>query len=251
MNRNWEEDLKAFENFLRGVNLQKYAYLRGIKTVEQDLPKDLLPLGIFYRHYWDTTDFKDYEEVFAIYWREKLSPHVYDFIKKYFYGCSLQFVEEGFKARLYRIWMSILTQFHFQYLWNALFPEKLVSSAELDTMGIDAIVELDGVKVAFQVKKVSYRREASERRFSKKQQRYADIVVEVPYLVVDVAELEGKIANPRVRRSTKVKYRNVLKVFDRNFARLDNGFVIFKREYLQHIHETVLRKLGTIEKGRR
>ena len=108
---------------------------------------------------------------------------------------------------MYRIWMSILTQFHFQYLWNALFPEKLVSSAELDTMGIDAIVELDGVKVAFQVKKVSYRREASERRFSKKQQRYADIVVEVPYLVVDVAELEGKIANPRVRRSTKVKYR--------------------------------------------
>ena len=78
-----------------------------------------MPLEIYYRYYWDSTDFKDFEEVFKIYWHEKLNPHIYNFIKKYFYGCSLQFVEEGFKARLYRIWVSLLTQFHFQYLWNA------------------------------------------------------------------------------------------------------------------------------------
>jgi len=103
MSRNWKKDLNKFEKFLNNINIQKYAHLRKIKTVEQDLPRELLPLEIFYRHYWDTTDFKDYDKIFEIYWSEKLNPHIYEFIKKYFYGCSLQFVEEGFKARLYRI----------------------------------------------------------------------------------------------------------------------------------------------------
>ncbi len=251
MSRDWKGDLKKFENFLRKIDIQKYAYLRQIKTVEQDLPRELLPLEIFYRYYWDTTDFKDYDEVFEIYWSEKLNPYIYEFIKKYFYGCSLQFVEEGFRARLYRIWMSILTQFHFQYLWNALFVEKLISSAELDMMGIDAIVELDNTKVAIQVKKVSYRREASDRRFTRRQQTHADIIVEVPYLVIDVEELKNKLENPRVRESTKEKCRNALDVFNKNFIKLDNGFVIFREKYLKHIYQVILEKIKITEKGKK
>ncbi len=249
MTKNWENDLKKFENFLRKINIRKYAYLRQIKTVEQDLPRELLPLEIFYQYYWETTDFKDYNEVFKIYWSEKFNPYIYEFIKKYFYGCSLQFVEEGFKARLYRIWMSILTQFHFQYLWNALFVEKLISSAELDIMGIDAIVKLDNIKVAIQVKKVSYRREASNRRFTKRQQTHADIIVEVPYLVIDIEELKNKLQNPKVKESTKIKCQNALDVFNKNFIKLDNGFVIFRKEYLKHIYQVILKKIQTTEKG--
>ncbi len=251
MTRNWKKDLAKFERFLGNINLQKYARLRMIKTVEQDLPRDLLPLEIYYRYYWDATDFKDYDEVFKIYWSEKLNPYIYDFIKKYFYGCSLQFVEEGFKARLYRIWMSILTQFHFQYLWNALFDEELISTPELDMMGIDAIVILNSVKVAIQVKKVSYRREASDRRFTRRQQRHADIVVEVPYLVININELKNRLANPRVRESTKTKLQSALDVFSGNFIKLDNGFVIFKKEYLIHIRKVILTKLKAIEKGKK
>lgn len=251
MIRNWKEDLNNFERFLMNINIHKYAHLRNIKTVEQDLPRDLLPLEIYYRYYWYTTDFKDYDDVFKIYWSEKLNPHIYNFIKKYFYGCSLQFVEEGFKARLYRIWMSILTQFHFQYLWNALFDEKLMSTPELDMMGIDAIVELNTVKIAIQVKKVSYRREASDRRFTRRQQSYADIVVEVPYLVVDIDELKNKIINPRVRESTKIMCKKYLDAFDRNFIKLDNGFVIFMEEYLKHVREVIIEKLMAGETGRK
>ncbi|MCD6167897.1 MAG: TaqI family restriction endonuclease [Caldisericia bacterium] len=249
MTRNWKEDLKKFENFLKKINIEKYAYLRQIKTVEQDLPRELLPLKIFYRYYWETTDFKDYDEVFKIYWSEKLNPYIYEFIKKYFYGCSLQFVEEGFRARLYRIWMSILTQFHFQYLWNALFVEKIISSAELDMMGIDAIVALDNIKVAIQVKKVSYRREASDRRFTRRQQTHADIIVEVPYLVIDIEELKNKLENPRVRESTKIKSQNALDVFNKNFIKLDNEFVIFREEYLKHTYQVILKKIKTTGKG--
>jgi hypothetical protein len=249
MTRNWESDLKKFESFLREINIQKYAHLRQIKTVEQDLPKELLPLEIFYLYYWETTNFKDYDEVFKIYWSEKLNPYIYRFVKKYFYGCSLQFVEEGFKARLYRIWMSILTQFHFQYLWNTLFEEKLISSAELDTLGIDAIVKFKDIKVAIQVKKVSYRREASDRRFTRRQQTYADIIVEIPYLVIDMEELKNKLKNPRVRKSTKSKCQNALSVFNKNFIRLDNGFVIFRKEYLKRIYQVILEKIKITEKG--
>jgi len=247
----WKCNLIKFEEFLRGIDLQKYAHLRRIKTVEQDLPRELLPLEIFYRYYWNTTDFRDYDEVFEIYWSEKLNPYIYEFIKKYFYGCSLQFVEEGFKARLYRIWMSILTQFHFQYLWNALFAEKLTSSAELDMMGIDAIVELNNIKVGIQVKKVSYRREASNRRFTRRQQTHADIIVEVPYLVIDIEELESKISNPRVREHTKLRCRNALDIFNKNFIKLSNGFVIFREEYLKHIYRVILDKIKIAEKGKK
>lgn len=215
------------------------------------MPRELLPLEIYYKYYWDSTEFKDYDEIFIIYWNEKLSPYIYEFIKKYFYGCSLQFVEEGFKARLYRIWMSLLTQFHFQYLWNALFSEKVMSSAKLDMMGIDAIVELNNIKIAIQVKKVSYRREASDRRFTKRQQNYADIIVEVPYLVTDINELKNKILNPRVREITKIKCQNAIKVFNNNFIKLNNGFVIFRKEYLEHIRQLILEKTKTIEKGKK
>jgi hypothetical protein len=151
--RDWQTNLKKFENFLKNIDIEKYSYLRNIKTVEQDLPKDLLPLELYYKYYWDSTNFKNFDEIFEIYWREKLNPYIYNFIKKYFYGCSLQFVEEGFKARLYRIWMSILTQFHFQYLWNALFDKKLKSNPQLDLMGIDAILNLNDTNIAIQIKK--------------------------------------------------------------------------------------------------
>jgi len=250
INRDWVSDLAKFERFLESIPIQKYAYLRKIKTVEQDLPRDLLPLEIYYKYYWYTTNFKDFDEIFKIYWKKKYK-YIYKFIKKYFYGCSLQFVEEGFKARLYRIWMSILTQFHFQYLWNALFNEKLTSSPELDMIGIDAIVELNNMKVAIQIKKVSYRREASSRRFTKRQQRYADIIVEIPYLVIDIDELKNKISNPKVREDTKIRIKRALDVFNSNFMKLKNGFVIFKKEYLENIRRIIIEKSRISEKNKK
>ncbi len=249
MERDWREDLSKFEGFLENIDMEKYRHLRQIKTVEQDLPRELLPLELFYRYYWDTTDFKDFDAIFSIYWLEKLNPHIYNFIKKYFYGCSLQFVEEGFRARLYRIWMSILTQFHFQYLWNSMFEERLSSSAELDMLGIDAMAEMKKHKVGFQIKKISYRREASERRFTKKQQKYVDVIVEVPYITIDVQELKDKLKNPRVRESSKSKYKRLITLFEENFNKLRNGFVVFKSEYLNHIRLTVLDALKHAQRG--
>jgi len=243
----WEKDLLKYENFLKDIDISKYSELKRIKTVEQDLPKDLLPLDLYYKYYWIDKDFLDYDEIFSIYWYEKLNPHIYNFIKKYFYGCSLQFVEEGFKARLYRIWMSILTQFHFQYLWNSLFEEKLISTPELDLMGIDSLVKLNNKNIAIQIKKISYRREVSNRRFTKRQQKLADVIVEVPYLVINTEELEHKLSSSRVKIENKEKYRNLLNIFNKNFIQLENGFVIFRKEYLQNLREIVLTQLNLYE----
>jgi hypothetical protein len=292
--RNWQADLRSYENFLKNIDVQKYSHLRAIKTVEQDLPDELLPLEIYYnpnpaiiwqnqvnssfpdligesihldsrlqtagmttliagfgyKYYWETTDFKSYDEVFPAYWSEKLNPYIYEFIRKYFYGCSLQFVEEGFKARLYRIWMSILTQFHFQYLWNALFKEKLESDAMLDSMGLDAVLNLKEKRIGIQIKKVSYRREVSDRRFTKKQQKHVDIVVEIPYVVEDTTELKAKILNPRTKAATKEKCRRRLPLFNKNFHKYNNGFVVFKKEYLKHIHRTIEQKTFKPVKGK-
>lgn len=239
MPRDWEKELKMFENFLENIDVEKYSHLREIKTVEQDLPNELLPLEIYYRHYWDTSDFKDYIEVFKIYWYEKLNPYIYDFIKKYFYGCSLQFVEEGLKARLYRIWMSILTQFHFQYLWNALFYEKLESNPKLDQLGIDAKVVINQKIIGIQIEKVSFRREVSQRKFTKRQKGHVDLIIEVPYIVIDLDELKEKIKNPRTKETTKKYCHSLLNLFSENFIKLSNGFVIFKKNYLKYIYDKI------------
>ena len=247
MLRNWMQDFGKFDNFLKNIPVEKWSYLRQIKTVEQDLPKELLPLEIYYKYYWDSTNFINYNEIFKIYWGEKLSPYIYNFIKKYFYGCSIQFVEEGFKARLYRIWMSILTQFHFQYLWNARFDEKLESNPKLDSMGIDAILNLSAKIIGIQVKKISYRREASNRRFTKRQKSYADIIAEVPYIVIDLDEIKRKIESSRTRENTKEKCRAILNAFNNNFIKYDNGFVVFKEVYLKNVYKMICQKVSKMD----
>ncbi|CEG12081.1 Type II restriction enzyme TthHB8I (Endonuclease TthHB8I) (R.TthHB8I) (modular protein) [groundwater metagenome] len=248
MNQDRAVNLKKFEKFLKNIDIEKYSHLRIIKTLEQDMSPNLLPLEIYYKYFWESDDYKEYDEIFRIYWNEKL-PYIYEFIKKFFYGCSLQFVEEGFKARLYRIWISILTQFHFQYLWNKLFDEKLESNANLDGLGIDARFTKNGKIISIQIKKISYKREVSDRRFTSRQQKYADIVVEVPYLVIDTDELQDKIKNPRTRETTKEQCRKALDIFNTNFLKLQNGFVIFNEDYLNKVYQKIMDKTSEATKG--
>ncbi len=145
--------------------------------------------------------------------------------------------------------MSILTQFHFQYLWNKLFDEKLESNANLDGLGIDAWFTKNGKIIGIQIKKISYKWEVSDRRFTSRQQKYADIVVEVPYLVIDTDELQDKIKNPRTRETIKEQCRKALDIFNSNFLRHPNGFVIFKEDYLNKVYQKIMYKTSEATKG--
>lgn len=248
---NWQTRHEQFEAFLRNLPLENYAPLRKIKTVEQDLPRPLIPLDLFYALYWENeADFPPYEEAFARYWEERRCPHITDFIEKYFYGCSVEFVKEGLRARLYRIWLSVLTQFQFQYLWNALFPNlPLESTAELDQAGIDAKVTINGIAVGLQVKKVSYRREVSSRRFTQRQQRLVSVLAEIPYLVINAEKLEQQLESPRVKPESKEKKRRLLKEFYENFVKYPNGFVAFKKEYVKRICQILEEKIPSAKAG--
>jgi len=258
VSQDWKDLLKRFESFLSKLNLKKYDNLREIKTVEQDLPRNLNPLPIIYEFYWDNTNFVDYDEMFEEYWRRNFTPDgVWAFVKKFFYGCSLSFVQEGFKARIYRTWMSLLTQFHFQYLWNAeVTSAPLESSAELDMDGIDGVIKFGGKKIAIQIKKVSFRREASGRRFAsskRKEERYElSGWVEVPYLVEDLRELRRKQESARCKEETRERAKKILAYFgdEGYFQRLSNGFIIFRPAYVHHVWRTVCRQLKVAQHGK-
>ncbi|MEM2430786.1 MAG: TaqI family restriction endonuclease [Candidatus Bathyarchaeia archaeon] len=72
-----------------------------------------------------------------------------------FWGCTDEFVRIGFRARLYRTWTSLLTQFHFMYLWNSLFDEKVEANADLNMRGIDRRVCVKDNIFNLQVKKLA------------------------------------------------------------------------------------------------
>lgn len=89
--------LTEFETFLETIPLEKYREeLLPVKTVEQDLPRDLNPLPDIYRHYWTDTSkrFPDYESFFEQWWREHLAS-IDEFVRQYFWGCSYDFVRLG------------------------------------------------------------------------------------------------------------------------------------------------------------
>ncbi len=50
---NWRTRHEQFEAFLQNLPLENYAPLRKIKTVEQDLPRPLIPLDLFYALHWE------------------------------------------------------------------------------------------------------------------------------------------------------------------------------------------------------
>ena len=153
--------LEAFEDFLKCLDLESYQEkYRPIKTVEQDLPRELNPLPDLYDHYWkpngNTLHFPDFETFFDQWWEKRLRP-LNEFIRKYFWGCSYEFVRLGLEARLYRTAVSIWTQFHFCYRWNASCQLRLTATWELDAQGIDAQIQAEDRLIGIQIKKETYR----------------------------------------------------------------------------------------------
>ncbi len=240
--------VKNFEKFLVSIPIEKYRKeLMPIKTVEQDLPKTLNPLPDMYKTYWkeEPETFIDIEKFFENWWTSHLEP-LDKFIRQYFWGCSHQFVYLGFKARLYRTFISVLTQFHFVYLWKAYCDYPIEVSADLDIKGIDALVHINNSRVALQIKKETYRSEARERgRFATRQQD-VDLTVEVPYTVTPPEEWQKKISKAK-KEKTKEQYKLFLCLAKCFQDWLENGFVIFKSSYPKVVESIISDRIK--EKG--
>lgn len=237
------EDFYRFRNFLKEIPLKDYRKeSQEVKWVEQDLPKELLPLDSIFKYYWHDRNFLNFEEWFDAFWKEintnEEKREALRKFKKYNFNKDLEendWFKKGFKMRMWRTWISVLTQLDFCYLFEYLCAQEnrnliLECNAELDKKGIDAKVG----DVNFQVGKISYRPES--RRVSL---RKIENLVTVPYLVVDKQELKRKIESKRVKEENKKHYEKLLEIFDKYFIQMENGFIVFKEDYLKVIIDNI------------
>ncbi len=61
--------------------------------------------------------------------------------------------------------------------------------------------------------------------------------------MLELEELNKKLESKRVKAENKEKYRQVLAIFQENFIKYTNGFVVFRKEYLMGIYEKIKQKI--------
>jgi len=237
MKKNPIGDLKKYREFLETISLDKYREeLKDIKWVEQDLPKEILPLASIFKYYWEERQFLSFEEWFEVFWEElntnSQSKEALKQFKKYYFDKNNDgWFKKGFKARMYRTWVSVLTQLDFCYMFEYICTKEskdlqLESNAELDARGIDARVK----DIGFQIAKISQRKEARTVGGKK-------TVITIPYAVFNIEEFGRRLESSRVK--DKTGYQKALNSFHKYFILLQNGFVVFNENYLKPIIDNI------------
>ena len=247
MKKNPIEDLRKYREFLKTIPLNKYRAELSMKWVEQDLHPLLFPQKSIFEKYWDKQSFFNFEEWFNEFWNglikgdetTKKLEALKEVVRAHrkFYNGKINGDHEtrfflGFKARMYRTWISVLTQLDFCYLFNFLCAKEedgleIECNAELDVQeGIDAKVN----DIGFGIAKISQRKEALKISTKKS-------LVTIPYAVFNIEEYERLSNSPRVK--DKTGYQRALKAFHKYFIRLDNGFVVFNENYLKPIVDNI------------
>lgn len=196
----------------------------------------MLPLKSIFRHYWFERKFLDFDKWFENFWKElntrSESKEALKQFKKYFFDKDGNgWFKKGFRARMYRTWVSVLTQLDFCYLFEYICTKEgkdliLECNAELDARGVDARIN----DISFQIAKISQRKEA--RTVGSKKN-----LIIVPYAVFNIEEFQHRLTSPRVK--DKTGYQKALNSFKQYFIRLDNGFVVFKEDYLKPIIDNI------------
>ena len=212
--------LKEFEDFLSGLNLQEYRekYTK-YKTVELNLAKEILPLRHIYREYWHKhSNWKDYEQFYSSYYAD-LKQEIEGFRDKHFF--SKETFKMGFKARIYRTWVSLLTQIQGAYVCASFCGLKNVEMNPSDDMlGKDIVVKIGQKEKVIQIKKKSNRQDFKRG----KKGQYMEIIYEVP--PKNKILKNGEKSKPF--RDWESKYTSTLKL-------LPNDFIIFKKPMFEKI----------------
>ena len=245
MNRSRDSLLK-YRKFLESIPLDEYRVeLKDIKVVEQDLHPSLFPLPSIFESYWEKQNFFSFEDWFNKFWLElskeqKSAKKINEF--KEVVSAHRKFYEDkinndldklfftGFKARMYRTWVSVLTQLDFCYVCEYVRVKEgknltIECNAELDAQGIDVKIN----DIEFQIKKITKRKEALRIDSKKK--------IIILYTVFDIPEFERLSESPRVK--DKQGYKKALDAFHKYFILLQNGFVVFKEDYVKPIIDKI------------
>lgn len=126
-------DLSKFREFLASIPLSKHREeTKDIKWVEQNLPREILPLASIFRYYWEERRFLAFDDWFEEFWEEinsnPQSRSALEGFKKYHFNRSIEengWFKRGFRARMYRTWVSLLTQLDFCYMFLASWRKDL------------------------------------------------------------------------------------------------------------------------------
>ena len=212
-------DIDRFNRFLSEIDLEALRErYQHIKIVELDMPRNVQALECIYHEYWrKREDWPDYEAFYGKYvdslsneleeWRERAM-----FSKETFY--------RGLPARIYRTWASLLTQIQGAYVAEVVYGVGNVDmGVDIDHSGKDLVINLGNSlgRMPIQIKKRSRRPEA--RRLSSPRNRFIQVVYEVPR------------SGPLTKTGKESKpYRRWHDEWGTKLERLDNGFIIFKKE---------------------
>jgi len=242
---------EEFRQFLGTIDLNRYREeFKNKKYVEQDLPNDVvnIMLNSLYENYWEKKKFFSFDTWFEEVWDKIVDLKEFIEFLWYYWHKRLgkdenwdKWFKEGLKARLYRTWTAVLTQFDFSYTVICVKEEKrynfsISASSELDKKGVDLRLSISGHYIDFQIYKISERKEARETRKN---------IIRVPYPVISRKNLIEKIKSPYVRKRSA--YKTMLKIFDKYYEELDNGFIVFKKE----LAEEILKRLPSIQELKR
>lgn len=224
----------AYRAFLETIPLAEHGdKYRPVKWVEQDLPRPLVQgmLDSLYQNYWHGTKYPDLNDWFETFWRSihstpTLQGALREFTRYYFNldGVSQNaWFKLGFRARLYRIWVSFLTQLDLCYTIDKVAETRgqkfrVQASTKMDQMGVDLL--LGPLEIG--VSKTSQRKEARPGKSGR-------TLVLVPYPVWDLDTIRRRAdpGNTRVTPQRKRKYQEQLVTFNKYYLRLPNGFVVF------------------------
>ncbi len=230
--------LNFYRAFLQSIPLAEYREtLKDVKWVEQDLYPEMLPLASIFRNYWHNQNFLDFGSWFDQFWNELHSnplsvSAIKDFKKYYFDKDNDGWFRLGFKARMYRTWVSLLTQIDFYYVLSYVIAKRgyritFEANAVLDQKGID--LRIGGLD--FGISKVSQRKEARSGGSKR--------LIVLPYAVFNIKDFTRKSMSSRVTPASRMAYKKSVEAFNNYFIQLDNGFVVFKEDYVIPIIENI------------
>lgn len=224
----------TYRAFLETIPLTEYGdKFRPVKWVEQDLPKALVQamLDSLYQDFWHGTKFPGFNDWFETFWKNthatpKLHDSLQEFTQYYFNREDVSkdtWFKLGFQARLYRIWVSFLTQLDLCYTVDKVSETRgqklrVQVSTKMDQMGVDLL--LGPLEIG--VSKTSQRKEARPGKSGR-------TLVLVPYPVWDLDAIRRRAdpRNTRVTPQSRRKYQEQLSTFNKYYIRLSNGFVVF------------------------
>ncbi len=226
------------EQFIKWLYLKNYSngvrHIDFINIRQEPLSTDYVfpSFGDFWKEYKDNINLNDFitqHQNFIdisviksqIVQEIRNNPNIFKLLKeedirtKKAYELIKGYILVGLKARMYRTWVSLLTQLDLSYTWNrAINTFKMDSDVILDVNGTDVYGKINNSFIGIQIKKRSKRHEA-------------------------LKIVEGE---------TPIKTINI--PYDLNFEddkylrgkleKFENGFVLFTNNYVMHIYKQIM-----------